>query len=454
MDARYQTAGEMADDLERVAARHARGAGRARESCSSSLFTPGPARTRRSHLVARGRATSGSGFVDPVQRDSRRTPPPPGEPCADPTKGAAVPRWRFDLGPDLGHRVARAAARAAASGWCWACSPWRRVGLRARDAPPVRAPRRERPPVAPAAAAAARVARAAFRLRRRPPQPAVEVSFDSSPQDAQVTREDSGEVVGRTPLTIPLPQRREVLSFRVEKDGYAPTVYKVIPDLTKAVRAELTALPWPRPSRRPPSSARRPSAPAHGHAPSPAAGVTTGRPARGGARTRPRRRCATVWCRSPRSPGPTSGSTARTPASGRPSSLPGQLRRPQAGPEAARSQGRARGTGHGGARPRAEAALRAERRVRRVTPRRRARVGGPARGQSWKARPMFRSAFAVNFDMPTSPSEARRPGPRCPRACTWKPKEGPKSTGPPATVSLQARRRSPEPHAIGRRWSP
>ena len=49
----------------------------------------------------------------------------------------------------------------------------------------------------------------------RPPPPpaakpaAVEVSLDSSPQDAQVIREDSGEVVGRTPLTITLPQGRE-----------------------------------------------------------------------------------------------------------------------------------------------------------------------------------------------------------------------------------------------------
>jgi hypothetical protein len=72
-------------------------------------------------------------------------------------------------------------------------------------------------------------------------KPLVQVSLDSSPQDAQVTREDSGEVVGRTPLTIALPQAREVISFRFDKPGHAATSYKVIPDLDKAVRVELTA---------------------------------------------------------------------------------------------------------------------------------------------------------------------------------------------------------------------
>ena len=60
-------------------------------------------------------------------------------------------------------------------------------------------------------------------------------------------REDSGEVVGRTPLTITLPQGRDVVSFRFEKPGFAPTSYKVIPDLAKPVRAELTAEPTAEP---------------------------------------------------------------------------------------------------------------------------------------------------------------------------------------------------------------
>ena len=80
-----------------------------------------------------------------------------------------------------------------------------------------------------------------------PPAPAakqmVRVSLDSSPQDAQVTREESGEVVGRTPITIELPQGSDVISFVFEKQGHASANYKVIPDLDKSVRAELTAEP-------------------------------------------------------------------------------------------------------------------------------------------------------------------------------------------------------------------
>ena len=54
-------------------------------------------------------------------------------------------------------------------------------------------------------------------------------------------REDSGEALGRTPLTITLPQGSEVISFRFEKAGHASISYKVIPDLDKSVRAELMA---------------------------------------------------------------------------------------------------------------------------------------------------------------------------------------------------------------------
>jgi eukaryotic-like serine/threonine-protein kinase len=79
-----------------------------------------------------------------------------------------------------------------------------------------------------------------------PPPPAklvVEISLDSSPQDAQVIREDSGQVLGRTPLAIKLPLAHDIIAFRFEKTGHVPTSYKVIPDLDKAVRAELAVEP-------------------------------------------------------------------------------------------------------------------------------------------------------------------------------------------------------------------
>ena len=78
-------------------------------------------------------------------------------------------------------------------------------------------------------------------------------------------REDSGEVIGRTPLTITLPQGRDVVSFRFEKPGFAATSYKVIPDLAKPVRAELTAEPTTEPKHAAASQSHHAPAP-HLHA--------------------------------------------------------------------------------------------------------------------------------------------------------------------------------------------
>jgi hypothetical protein len=103
-----------------------------------------------------------------------------------------------------------------------------------------------------------------------PPPPAaakaVEISLDSTPQDAQVTREDSGEVVGHTPVTISLPPGRGVISFRFEKPGFAPASYRVIPDLAKSVRAELAAAPLESPKHVAAAVQAHRPAPSHGHA--------------------------------------------------------------------------------------------------------------------------------------------------------------------------------------------
>jgi hypothetical protein len=96
-----------------------------------------------------------------------------------------------------------------------------------------------------------------------PAKATVAISLDSSPQDAEVVREDSGEVVGRTPLTIRLPQGHEVIAFRFEKSGHAATSYKVIPDLDKVVRADLTVEPASEPKHAVASLHR--STPARGH---------------------------------------------------------------------------------------------------------------------------------------------------------------------------------------------
>jgi serine/threonine protein kinase len=74
------------------------------------------------------------------------------------------------------------------------------------------------------------------------PAPAVapvRLSLDSNPQDAQVTRMDTGQSFGQTPLTIALPRSTEVIAFRFDKPGYAPEIHKIIPDLDRAVSVDL-----------------------------------------------------------------------------------------------------------------------------------------------------------------------------------------------------------------------
>jgi len=56
-----------------------------------------------------------------------------------------------------------------------------------------------------------------------------------------VVRVDSGQVLGRTPLTINLPPSNQAVAFRFEKVGYRSATHKVIPDLEKAIRVDLVA---------------------------------------------------------------------------------------------------------------------------------------------------------------------------------------------------------------------
>jgi serine/threonine protein kinase len=254
VEARYQTAGEMADDLEKASLdMHA--PQDASRKLLSSLFTPGPARSGSISLPGLGAGTDGNGMTP--SSNSRRTP----SPSTDATRKGPPAAVDVDLG-DLG---------TSTNGNPVVRSKWLVLGVLGGGALAYLAATRfpgHAPQAAPRAPAV--LASAGSPSVVPPPAPAapapVELSFDSSPQDAQVTREDSGEVVGRTPLTISLPQNREVISFRVEKDGYAPTVYKVIPDLAKAVRVELTALSVADAKPTPAVLRRAPPPPARGHA--------------------------------------------------------------------------------------------------------------------------------------------------------------------------------------------
>jgi serine/threonine protein kinase len=247
LEARYQTAGEMADELEkalfemRASPHEARNLilslfpkGPSRSGEIQLPFTPSPASVTEGHGTpshAAGRASS-----------SKITRPMPEGPLEIDLGDLAA------SGPVVASRRKRGRRRWLALGTLGGAV----VALVLLAQSPHKGPQQE-VTVAPAGAQSVPVP-APPAEPAAPPAPAakaavVEISLDSSPQDAQVIREDSGEVVGRTPFTITLPQGRDVVSFRFEKPGFATASYKVIPDLAKPVRAELNPEPAAEPKR-------------------------------------------------------------------------------------------------------------------------------------------------------------------------------------------------------------
>jgi serine/threonine protein kinase len=256
-DARYQTAGEMAEDLSRALVEMRAAADEPRKLLVS-LFPPGPARSGNITLpltplpAAETKVTPTGGRRAPTPSGSQLTKPLP-DGGMDVDLGDLAPKGRKPRRSWLALGVIGSAAIAVVVV----------TQVRKSQTPPVAlaAPVAQAAPTVPAAAPAPETPPAPS-----PARPAlVEVSMDSSPQDAKVTREDSGEVVGRTPLTISLAQGREVITFRVEKDGFSPTTYKVIPDLAKAVRVELTPEAVAAEPKRVAAAPRRPPS-AHGRA--------------------------------------------------------------------------------------------------------------------------------------------------------------------------------------------
>jgi serine/threonine protein kinase len=262
VEARYQTAGEMAEDLEK-ALFEMRASPHEARNLILSLFPKGPSRSGEIQLPFTPSRSSGSaGQATPSgtagrASSSKITRPMPEGPLEIDLGDLAA------SGPVVASRRRRGRRKWLALGALGgavvalvliAQSPRKgqqqQVTVTPAVAQSVPAPAPPEPAAPPAAA-----------------KPAViEVSLDSSPQDAQVIREDSGEVVGRTPLTVTLPQGRDVISFRFEKPGFATVTYKVIPDLAKPVRAELTAEPTPAEPKRAVVSQPHHSPPPHLHA--------------------------------------------------------------------------------------------------------------------------------------------------------------------------------------------
>jgi serine/threonine-protein kinase len=102
-------------------------------------------------------------------------------------------------------------------------------------------------PVAAAPAARPSVAMAPLAHTAPPPASApapqtVNLSIDSSPQDAEVIPVGADVAVGKTPLRVSEPRSTQPLEFRIQLPGYAPVTYKIIPDLDKSVRIDLIRL--------------------------------------------------------------------------------------------------------------------------------------------------------------------------------------------------------------------
>ena len=267
-DARYPTAGEMAEDLEKVLF-EMRASPHEPRKLVVSLFPQGPSRTGEVRLPVTpgplpldgGGSASSAGGAVPAAIGA-------GALSASNATKPLVHGGIDDIEiADLASSV-RSSTRHRGGRGKWivmggiagivvavvllAHPPWatqRQEAVAPATAQPAAPPATE--PPAPALPAA-------------PVKTTVAISLDSSPQDAEVVREDSGEVVGHTPLTIKLPQGHDVISFRFQKAGHAAASYKVIPDLDKSVRAELTVEPASEPKHAAVSSHR--PAPAHGHA--------------------------------------------------------------------------------------------------------------------------------------------------------------------------------------------
>jgi len=259
--ARYQSAGEMAEDLEK-ALFEMRASPHEPRKLLVSLFPQGPSRTGEVHLPF---------TPSPVPKVDGAAPA-----RARHMSSGKITTQEGPLDVDLGDLAASGPVAVAAA------RPGRRRRWLALGALGgavvaivvlVQSPRGQRQDVAVAPAAAQAIPSPSAPSAEPPAAAKVEISLDSTPQDAQVTREDSGEVVGHTPVTISLPQGRDVIAFRFDKPGFVSASYKVFPDLAKSVRAELTAAPAPataeqaKPVVATAQQPHRPVAPAHGHTP-------------------------------------------------------------------------------------------------------------------------------------------------------------------------------------------
>jgi len=239
-DARFQTAGEMAGEIGELLLQM-RASPQGPEMLLESLFPSEPSLSGEVQLTVplspRPMSDLGSGpSRSPTTRSSVPVTLPPA-PDGDASAGVEAAQtspdgpWARELaGLPVRWIAAGAASLAALAGAAIALH----LAFSSAPAPPARVVAVRPPRPAPAPPLVTPVQAVV--------QPVVQLSLDSTPQDAQVTREGTGEVVGRTPLTLTLPRGNLAVTFHFEKSGHEPTDYKVIPDLDKTVRVELLTL--------------------------------------------------------------------------------------------------------------------------------------------------------------------------------------------------------------------
>jgi hypothetical protein len=216
---RYESAGEMGDELEALVLRKGYSAGElARKARELSDQEPSAAKARPTPLAAEAPRTVGredsTRFVDESMTAVRAT--------------ARGPITALSLG------------RRPRAGWRWAAiaAPCLLVGgllgaaLRSGESPAVAVPAPAPAPLQPAPPAPPPPAPAV-----EPPSPTVRVALDSSPQGATVS--GASGLLGKTPLQINLPRSQEATELTFTKAGFTPLALKVVPQQDKDVLASL-----------------------------------------------------------------------------------------------------------------------------------------------------------------------------------------------------------------------
>jgi hypothetical protein len=71
----------------------------------------------------------------------------------------------------------------------------------------------------------------------------VTISISSEPAEAEVLQWPEGKRLGKTPVSVELPRSSEAVDFRIVKEGYVPGVFKVVPDQNKPALVTLARAP-------------------------------------------------------------------------------------------------------------------------------------------------------------------------------------------------------------------